>query len=75
MPIVYKIYTIPLLAAFYLPSIIIGAKIIDKLYRGYDYIKRLSRKVEQTVYIGYAGIAIVIINWLLIYMMSMANHN
>jgi hypothetical protein len=74
LPFVYKISTIPLLAAFYLPSIIIGIKIKNQLERGHDFIRQLSKKVDQTVVTGYAGIAIVTINWLLIYLM-MNNKN
>ncbi len=67
-PLAYRIYTIPLLAAFYLPSIIIGIKISNQLDRGYDYVRKIGKKINQTVWIGYGGIALVFFNWFMIYL-------
>ena len=74
-PLVYKIYTIPLLAMFYLPSIITGIKIKNRLNRGYDFIRQLGKKVDQTVWIGYAGIGVIVLNWLMIYLVILSNEH
>ena len=66
--IVGKFFTIPILAVFYLPSIIIGSKIYKKLNRGYDYIRQIGNKINHTVWIGYGAIAFPILSWLSDYM-------
>lgn len=48
-----EFYNIPILAAFYLPSIIIGSKFYNKLNRGYDYTRQIGNKINHTVWIGY----------------------
>jgi len=60
-----QFYTIPILVAFYLPSIIIGSKIYNKLSRGYDYTRQIGNKINQTVWIGYGVITIIIGKWLI----------
>ena len=52
----------------YAPSIYYGLKISKKLDKGYDYVRKLSKKVNQVVWIGYAGIGLVVITWLFVYL-------
>jgi hypothetical protein len=72
-PIVFKIYLLPLLMLTYAPSIYYGLKISKKLDRGYDYVRKLGKKVNQIIWIGYAGIGLVVINWILIYTNALVN--
>ncbi|HUX61017.1 MAG TPA: hypothetical protein VMV32_06880 [Ignavibacteriaceae bacterium] len=67
LPGIYKIYLLPLILAAYIPSIYYGLKISKKLDRGHDYVRKLGRQVNQIVWIGYGGIVLVILTWLLIY--------
>ncbi len=72
-PLVFKIYFLPLLMLPYVPSIYYGYKISDKLDKGHDYIRKLGNKVNQIVWIGYAGIGLVVISWLLVYTNTLLN--
>jgi len=72
-PIVFKIYLLPLLMLTYVPSIYYGLKVSRKLDKGYDYVRKLSKKVNQVVWIGYAGIGLVALNGLLIYLNALSN--
>ena len=67
-PFVFKIYLLPLIMLTYAPSIYYGLKISKKLDKGYDYVRKLSKKVNQVVWIGYAGIGLVVITWLFVYL-------
>ena len=72
-PIVFKIYLLPLLMLTYVPSIYYGLKVSRKLDRGYDYVRKLSKKVNQVVWIGYAGIGLVALNGLFLYLNTLQN--
>lgn len=50
-----------------------GLKVSKKLDRGYDYVRKLCKKVNQIVWIGYAGIGLVVLNWILIYTNTLMN--
>ena len=58
-----QFYTILILAAFYLPSIITGSKIYSKLSRGYDYTRRIGNKINLAVWIGYGAITLIVGKW------------
>lgn len=72
-PFVFKIYLLPLLMLTYAPSIYYGLKVSKKLDRGYDYARKLGKKINQIVWIGYAGIGLVVLNWILIYTNALMN--
>ncbi len=72
-PIVSKIYLLPLLMLTYAPSIYYGLKVSKKLDRGYDYVRKLSKKVNQVVWIGYAGIGLVALNGLFLYLNDLSS--
>ena len=57
-------YLLPLLMLPYVPSIYYGLKISNKLERGYDYGRKLGNKINQIVWIGFAGIGLVVIDWI-----------
>ena len=65
-PAIYKIYIVPLVMLVYLPGIYYGIKISKILERNYDYVRRLSKKVDHVVWVGYGGMALVLISWILI---------
>ena len=67
-PFVFKIYLLPVLMLTYAPSIYYGLKVSKKLDKGYDYVRKLSKKVNQVVWIRYAGIGLVVITWLFVYL-------
>jgi len=70
-PFVFKVYLIPFLMLTYAPSIYYGIKVSRKLDRGYDYVRKLGKKVNQAVWVGFAGIGLVALNGLLIYLNSL----
>ena len=72
-PFVFKIYLLPLLMLTYAPSIYYGLKVSKKLDRGFDYVRKLGKKVNQIVWIGYAGIGLVVLNRVLIYTNDLMN--
>jgi hypothetical protein len=72
-PFVFKIYLLPLLMLTYAPSIYYSLKVSKQLDKGYDYVRKLSNKVNQVAWIGYAGIGLVALNWLLIYLNELSN--
>ena len=67
LPFLFKIYFLPLLVLPYTPSIYYGLKISKKLDKGYDFVRKLGKQVNQVVWIGYAGIGLVIFNIILLY--------
>jgi hypothetical protein len=66
-----QFYTILILAAFYLPSIITGSKIYKKLSRGYDYTRRIGNKINLAVWIGYGAITLWVGKWLIDYLIDL----
>ena len=72
-PFLFQIYLLPVLMLPYAPSIYYGIKVSKKLDRGYDYVRKLGKQINQIIWIGYAGIGLVILDWILIYTNTLVN--
>jgi len=60
----YNILIAPVFIAFYIPGIIISRKLSVKLGKGYDYVRKLGREFDKAMWLGLAGIGLVVFNWI-----------
>ena len=65
MPPLLAVLYLPILAAFYLPSVIAGTMIYKKFNRGFDYERRIGNKINITLWIGYGAMTLLIGMWLI----------
>jgi hypothetical protein len=69
-PIIIAVH-LPILAAFYLPAVIVGLKIYNKFNRGFDYERQIGNKINLTLWIGYVAITLFVGIWLISILISL----
>jgi hypothetical protein len=68
-PIIFLYFYVPLLMLlFFAPSVYYGFKIAQALDKGYDSVRKLSRRISQTAMLGLAGIVLFLFSWVSVYM-------
>jgi ABC-type antimicrobial peptide transport system permease subunit len=60
----YNILLALIFIAFYVPGIVSSRKLSVKLGKGYDYERKAGREFDKAMWLGLAGIGIVVLNWI-----------
>ena len=58
----YNILIALIFIAFYIPGIVVSRKLSVKLDKGYDYVRKLGKEFDKAMWLGVAGIALVVFN-------------
>jgi hypothetical protein len=59
------ILLVVILAGLYVPGIFFSRKLALKLATGYDYERKAGKDYDKAMWLGYAGIGLVLLGWLL----------
>jgi hypothetical protein len=62
----YTIAGAVIYAAIYLPGTIIAYQLSEKFGTGYDYERKAGKEFNKITWLGYAGMGLVVFNWLFI---------
>jgi len=54
-----------ILAGLYIPGIVMSRKLALKLATGYDYERKAGKDYDKAMWVGFAGIGLVVLEWLL----------
>lgn len=60
----FNILILLVMAAFYIPGIVASKKLAGKLNRGYDFERKAGREYDKAMWLGMAGIGLVMLNGL-----------
>ena len=66
-------YSTPVALLFtvsYLPGIVMSRRIAKKPDRGFDYVRKAGREFDMAMWLGVAGIALVVLNWIMWFIRS-----
>jgi hypothetical protein len=71
----YTIIGAVIYAAVYLPGILTANQLAEKFSTGYDYERKAGKNFSKIAWLGYAGIGLVIFNWMFINAVSLLQRN
>jgi hypothetical protein len=59
----YNIWVALIFVCFYIPGTIMARRLSLKLGTGYDFQRKLGREYDKAMWLGFAGIGLVLFNW------------